>query len=223
LLSIPESTNRGWHARLNGTELTPVVVDGWQQGWVIPAGLGGTVVLTFDLDGPYRWSLLIGLALVGLLFLAAAWRVGPRGPGRAQSGSPGIGDAARRDDEVVAEPASRRSMTAQIVAGIAGFGTAWLLGGWWGVAVAAIASGLTAGLVRRARVIMVFGAMALATVLLAVGPWHSGLPYTGHDAGPQFAALCALAFLIAGTMVPLPGRAPDDGVAPAPGYGPDSG
>ncbi|WP_132992463.1 DUF3367 domain-containing protein [Gordonia zhaorongruii] len=72
LLSVPESTNSGWHARLHGRELDPVVVNGWQQGWVLPAGAAGTVALTFDLDSPYRWALLGGALLLVALF-AAAW------------------------------------------------------------------------------------------------------------------------------------------------------
>jgi arabinofuranan 3-O-arabinosyltransferase len=74
VLSVPESTNPGWHARLGGVELTPIVVNGWQQGWLVPAGAAGTVSLTFDLDTPYRWTLLVGLLLVAALFVAASVR-----------------------------------------------------------------------------------------------------------------------------------------------------
>lgn len=206
LLSIPESTNPGWHARLDGVELAPIVVDGWQQGWLVPAGMGGTVALTFDLDGAYRWSLLVGLLLVAVLFVAAHWPAARSRPRRTPSGArAGDPDEHAATDDVTAQ-SGRRTTTTQVAAGFAGFAAAWLLGGWWGLAVAAIAGGLTVGLVRRTRVVVVFGAMALATVLLAAGPWHSGLPYTGHDAGPQWAALFALAFLVAGAVLPLPRR-----------------
>ncbi|NLG47853.1 MAG: DUF3367 domain-containing protein, partial [Gordonia sp.] len=73
VLFVPESTNPGWHARIDGRELSPVVVNGWQQGWVLPAGIAGTVALTFDLDVPYRWSLIGGLTLLVLLFAVACW------------------------------------------------------------------------------------------------------------------------------------------------------
>src|SRR5262249_1329159 len=37
VLVIPESINPGWVARTSdGTRLTPVAVNGWQQGWVVP-------------------------------------------------------------------------------------------------------------------------------------------------------------------------------------------
>src|SRR6185369_5649616 len=39
ILVVPESINPGWTARsADGTELSPVTVNGWQQGWVVPAG-----------------------------------------------------------------------------------------------------------------------------------------------------------------------------------------
>ncbi len=73
LLVVPESTNPGWQAHLDGAQLRPVVVDGWQQGWVVPAGAGGTIELTFRFDSLYRWALVIGLALMALLLVAAWW------------------------------------------------------------------------------------------------------------------------------------------------------
>ena len=37
ILVVPESINPGWTARTgDGTQLTPVTVNGWQQGWVVP-------------------------------------------------------------------------------------------------------------------------------------------------------------------------------------------
>ena len=39
MIVVPESINPGWIAHTaNGVTLTPVVVNGWQQGWVVPAG-----------------------------------------------------------------------------------------------------------------------------------------------------------------------------------------
>ena len=39
VLVVPESINPGWTARLaDGTALTPVTVNGWQQGWVRARG-----------------------------------------------------------------------------------------------------------------------------------------------------------------------------------------
>ncbi|EGX57439.1 hypothetical protein SZN_22706, partial [Streptomyces zinciresistens K42] len=46
-LTTYENANDGWRATLDGKELTPVRLDGWQQGWRIPAGEGGTVKLSY--------------------------------------------------------------------------------------------------------------------------------------------------------------------------------
>lgn len=44
-LTTYENFNDGWKATLNGKKLDPVRLDGWQQGWRVPAGAGGTVEL----------------------------------------------------------------------------------------------------------------------------------------------------------------------------------
>src|SRR5690606_8999279 len=59
------------------TPLTPLVVDGWQQGFVVPAGAAGTVEATFGPDGAYRAGLGAGfLALLALLGAGALWHPG---------------------------------------------------------------------------------------------------------------------------------------------------
>ncbi|MBC2901540.1 alpha-(1-_3)-arabinofuranosyltransferase domain-containing protein [Streptomyces cupreus] len=73
-LTMYENFNDGWRAELDGKELTPVRLDGWQQGWRIPAGEGGTVELAYEPSVTYEAGLIgsgVGLAaLVGL----ALWR-----------------------------------------------------------------------------------------------------------------------------------------------------
>jgi arabinofuranan 3-O-arabinosyltransferase len=56
-----------------------VRLDGWQQGWVIPAGAGGTVVMTLPADAWYRLALLIGAFFVAALAAFALARRGRRG------------------------------------------------------------------------------------------------------------------------------------------------
>ena len=82
VLVVPESVNPGWTARTaDGTRLTPVVVNGWQQGWVIPAGTDGTITLAFDSNALYRAGLVGGLALLPVLILLALLPVRrPRAP-----------------------------------------------------------------------------------------------------------------------------------------------
>ena len=71
--------NPGWRATLDGAPLEPVVLDGWQQGYRIPAGSAGDVVIEFAPDPWYRGALLGGLVLaVALLALATAGVRRPR-------------------------------------------------------------------------------------------------------------------------------------------------
>ncbi|MFY9916966.1 MAG: alpha-(1-_3)-arabinofuranosyltransferase, partial [Mycobacterium sp.] len=47
ILVVPESINPGWTARtVDGAQLTPVTVNGWQQGWVVPPGTSGAIALS---------------------------------------------------------------------------------------------------------------------------------------------------------------------------------
>ena len=72
VLVVPESVNPGWTARTaDGTRLNPVTVNGWQQGWVVPAGITGTVTLSFGSNAVYRAGIAGGLALLPLLALLA--------------------------------------------------------------------------------------------------------------------------------------------------------
>ena len=81
VLVIPESINPGWIARTStGARLTPVAVNGWQQGWVVPAGNPGTITLTFASNSLYRAGLALGsgvaagAGLAGLLAYPAQTR-----------------------------------------------------------------------------------------------------------------------------------------------------
>jgi arabinofuranan 3-O-arabinosyltransferase len=65
-LVVDENANDGWKATLEGEELRPVVLDGWKQGFVVPAGRGGLVTLAYAPTSDYRRALVIG----GLLALA---------------------------------------------------------------------------------------------------------------------------------------------------------
>jgi arabinofuranan 3-O-arabinosyltransferase len=70
-LAIAENFNDGWHATLAGHSLQPVRLDGWQQGFSLPAGTGGTVELRFAPERGYSLALLGGAGLIlGLLALA---------------------------------------------------------------------------------------------------------------------------------------------------------
>ncbi|MFP3991172.1 alpha-(1-_3)-arabinofuranosyltransferase family protein [Streptomyces sp. E11-3] len=70
-LSMYENANDGWKATLNGKELTSLRLDGWQQGWLIPEGEGGTVKLEYRPAQVYEAGLIGGgvavLLLLGLV------------------------------------------------------------------------------------------------------------------------------------------------------------
>ncbi|MGH3334138.1 MAG: alpha-(1-_3)-arabinofuranosyltransferase domain-containing protein [Nocardioidaceae bacterium] len=81
LLVVRENFNAGWTATLRGRRLPPQRVDGWQQGWWVPAGAAGTVTLEFAPDEPYRralWGGAVGAAVVlGAALLPARRRARP--------------------------------------------------------------------------------------------------------------------------------------------------
>ncbi|MFE0358406.1 alpha-(1-_3)-arabinofuranosyltransferase family protein [Streptomyces nigra] len=85
-LTMYENFNDGWRATLNGDELTPVRLDGWQQGWRIPAGAGGTVRLSYEPAVTYEAGLIgsaVGLAILVGLVLWQRREPNPDGPSPA--------------------------------------------------------------------------------------------------------------------------------------------
>ncbi len=84
-LEVHENYNPGWAATLNGQQLTPVRLDGWQQAFVVPAGAGGTVTLSFRPAATYHLVLVASLLAVALLLAITAWsftRPRAKGPRR---------------------------------------------------------------------------------------------------------------------------------------------
>ena len=84
-IQVAQNFNAGWVATLNGHILKPVSLSGWEQGWIVPAGRPGIMVMNFGPDQTYRTALVIGgLFLLALFILALArgnrFRGGPTGP-----------------------------------------------------------------------------------------------------------------------------------------------
>lgn len=79
-LQLHENANDGWHATLDGRELTPLRIDGWQQAFLVPAGAGGTVELTYAPATTYHLGLIGGVLGLVLLLGAALIRRTPRTP-----------------------------------------------------------------------------------------------------------------------------------------------
>ena len=93
-LEVHQAASPGWTATLNGHLLTPVTLDGWQQAFVVPAGAGGTVVMTFTPAGGYHWLLAGSVLALCVLIAAAAWP--PRRGPRDRAASAGAGGRACR-------------------------------------------------------------------------------------------------------------------------------
>ncbi|MDG5482401.1 DUF3367 domain-containing protein [Mycolicibacterium gadium] len=186
VLVVPESVNPGWIAhRTDGTALTPVKVNGWQQGWVLPPGTEGPVTLTFPSNAPYRAGLIGGLALLPVLallaFVPARRRTEPDEPARVWR--PG-----------------RWPTTAAVLA------VGALISGVAGVIVVGIAVGLRYLLRNRERlrdtvtVTTTAGGLILAGAVLSQYPWRSVDGYVGHSVGVQLLALVSVAMLAASVV-----------------------
>jgi arabinofuranan 3-O-arabinosyltransferase len=71
LLVVNEIFNTGWTATLDGQRLSPLEVDGWRQAFIVPAGDGGQVHLSFAPERTYKWATIVALfVLLGLSLLA---------------------------------------------------------------------------------------------------------------------------------------------------------
>ncbi|MEV6345385.1 alpha-(1-_3)-arabinofuranosyltransferase family protein [Actinoplanes sp. NPDC051851] len=172
VLVLRENAGEGWRATLAGRTLRPMVIDGWQQGWIIPPGLGGTVVLRYTPDLPYRVGLVAG-AVLAVVLLLVALLVPVRRPVRAV-------------------PVPRTGLTA------ATGGVALLLIGGAGV-VLLLLGALLAGYARipasRRRTVVALAPWAPA-VLLGLGALLSRAVAEPHvAAAPQLAAVAALTVL----------------------------
>lgn len=184
ILVVPESINPGWVAVTgSGTTLTPVTVNGWQQGWVLPPGTAGVITLTFPSNTGYRIGLAGGLALLPVLALLAFRR--PR----------------HRATET---PVCPRAPGGWAVVPVVAAGA--VIGGALGAAVFAAAAGLLYRLRFRAalgKAVTVGGVSAgliIAGAALSRYPWRSVDGYLGHSAGVQLLALVSVALLAASVI-----------------------
>jgi len=177
-LQIYENHNPGWKATLNGKELKPVRIDGWQQGWLIPAGQGGTVALEYEPAKLYEGGLIAGVA--GPMVLAAL------AFGRRRAGTAPARRARRaREDPAASAPAAPGRQLGLFTLGGVVFVISPFLGGIV-PALAAVARRRSAALALIAAV-----AMAGAGVVAAVGA--AGLGGGAFGATAQVLALVAVA------------------------------
>ncbi len=203
LLVVPESVNPGWTANTaDGVPLAAITVNGWQQGWIVPAGTAGTVTMTFASNASYRWGLIGGLALLPMLLVAAFV------PGRRRQTTP---------------PTVRPWCPPTAVRGAAVVVAATVISGLAGAMVAGAALALAHLFRQNERITRVAtlgtaaGGLVLAGAILSQNPWRSVDGYVGHSAGVQLLAL--LSVVAVAVSVAVPPAAPESDRAGLPESG----
>ena len=158
VLVVRENANDGWQATIDGRRLKPVTVNGWQQGYVLPAGTTGEVDLVFAPAGTVRGALAVGGLL--LLVLGGLCLMPHRVPNDLESaGEGGHGRFAETALQVLLVLAGYQlAGTAGLVAGLA------LTVGWLG-----LSDRLRASRVALAPVILVLVATGWVVIGSATG------------------------------------------------------
>ncbi|MFI6273378.1 alpha-(1-_3)-arabinofuranosyltransferase [Micromonospora zamorensis] len=194
VLAVRENENPGWQATVAGQKLTPIVLDGWQQGWLLPPDVGGDLVLQFTPDRTYRAGLVAGAALLGIVLLLAV--LPSRRPPKPLAVAPG------------------RRRRGWLLPGVVGAAALLSVGGVWAVLLASvgvaalvapelIAPHLHRSELRRLRRISRLVAWLLPVVCFGAAGWISlvdPLPHT--SAAPQLAALAAVTALWCSVALP---------------------
>ena len=211
-MEVHENFNAGWTATLNGRPLTAVRLDGWQQAFIVPAGQGGVIRLSYAPATVYHAGLIASaLALVVLAVLAVCPRSGLAGGGPGGGWQPG-----RRGRSAASGPAHwtplwiptgrdsaaksrtrpwgrRAARTAVVFVPLAV--VIWLAGGPAALAVPALAC--LAWWRPRWLPPIAFGAMLIAGVAAASA---GNLTALGSGAFGGLAQACALVALTAALM-----------------------
>ncbi|MFC3503310.1 alpha-(1-_3)-arabinofuranosyltransferase [Micromonospora krabiensis] len=188
VLAVRENTNPGWRATVAGQALAPIVIDGWQQGWLLPPGVGGEVTLRFTPDRAYRVGMATGAVLLGALLLLAVL------PDRRSPGGPPL-------------PAGRRRRGRALLPALVGGAALLVVGGLWPVlpAVGAVVVPLVLGRLaphlhsserRTLRRVTRLMAWLLPVACFGAAGWLSiADPFRHTSAAPQLVALTAVVAL----------------------------
>lgn len=167
-LPAGHNANPGWQAEAGGRALQPLVLNGWEQGWVLPEGVRPSdVTESFAPSSTYRAGLGVGIVGVLVVISLALWR------GRRRAGT------TRHRGTVV--PATLVGGAGLLTLGLLG-GTTFVLLGLVGGMAALLAS-------RRAGPVPLLVAVVapLTVTLLAytVWPWGTTDVWIGEWAWPQ--------------------------------------
>ena len=194
-LAVTENTNPGWEMANRGAK--PVVLNGWQQGWNLPAG-STKVDLSYSVNRLYQAALVTGGLLLMTLFVTAA-RLSRRRPASG------------------AEPASRsrrRGLVAHALAGGFVGASALLLGGFTGLACGAFGFGLAVLARRWVEPGWIAGALvALVAASGALRPWGGASTWLGAMDWPQLVIAVALGSLSAAVFGPTKPRSRSAGTS----------
>jgi arabinofuranan 3-O-arabinosyltransferase len=213
-LVVNQNFNVGWQASVAGRVLTPLQLDGWKQGWLLPAGTSGLVTLTYLPDAPYRLALFSGLGALGLVIVVALAPLRRRRLRLAGSTEPADtlpqAGAAR-----LAGGPLRQARNAGLAGGILcaiAFVGLWL-GGYPGAALVPVATAaffLASRYADRAQAWRVLASRWLLAALMTAAAVGGGLAIATHqwgstggfadalwDKGPQLAGLLIVARLTA--------------------------
>jgi arabinofuranan 3-O-arabinosyltransferase len=199
--------NAGWSATLNGQELAPVRLDGWQQGFIVPAGPGGTATLSFRPAAAYHLVLAVSLAVAAVLLALAAWSFTGR---RRRGDGQGLGQAGR--EAWSAPPVAAASDRRLMWLGVAGVTALIFVVGGPAALVVPVLAYLAWRLSRAPGRVspgtwlpwVAFAAMVVSGLLSAARSFGSGL--LGSFGGP--AQACALIALAAALMPPVTAPGP---------------
>lgn len=74
IIAVPQNFNLGWEAQTNGRALTPVRVNGWMQGWILPPGEAVTVMSSFAPHAQFQSTMLGGAVLAACMACLVMWR-----------------------------------------------------------------------------------------------------------------------------------------------------
>jgi arabinofuranan 3-O-arabinosyltransferase len=187
LLVVRENANDGWQATLDGHRLQSVRVDGWEQGYVVPAGSHGVVHLVYGPQRPFEIG-LIGGAVAALLLLVLAIVGG------------------RRSDTALAP-----GRVGAVFIALGGTAAFVLLGGWAGL-LTLVAVSVGALLISRSRFTLpawLGGALLIVAALTVTRGARSLIFARQNDSLVQLLCLAALAAgVLAACSAPRQGRDP---------------
>ena len=218
LLIVPESTNPGRKATIAGRALTATSVDGWQQAWIVPAGLSGEVTISFPADKWYRLLLATGFGAIALVIAWLVLIIRHHRVGVARFPFADFDDFSDLTDpaDYFTDPVSDRFPTgikttmlsvmlgviASLTAGIGGLATAaavlaiHALVSWrWGLHRAHHLSVLTA-----------MTAVSVAGLILSRNPWPQS-DYSGDSWIPQLLCVVSIAAVFVAHVLPTHRRA----------------